>query len=185
MLNNSMFTRRYFVTTGLAVTSAVSLQRAAQALGLNSDAPVCRLTPEQEIGPYYIADELLRSDIVEGKPGVPLSLRMALLDARTCRPLANAAVDIWHCDALRLYETKSNGTRWSAARLRSTPRLRSATSGEPSWATRGENRTAAGKPSHGPPHIFARYTGCEQRRNGRVPRHLPWSLHGPYQPHSL
>jgi protocatechuate 3,4-dioxygenase beta subunit len=68
------------------------------------------LVAEQEVGPYYIADELLRSDIVEGKPGVPLSLRIILLDSRTCKPLSNAAVDVWHCDPLGLYSgfTKQN-----------------------------------------------------------------------------
>jgi protocatechuate 3,4-dioxygenase beta subunit len=67
---------------------------------------------EQEIGPYYVADEMIRADISEGKPGVPLELRLALLDSRTCRPLADAAVDVWHCDALGLYSgfTASNPT---------------------------------------------------------------------------
>lgn len=59
--------------------------------------------PEQEVGPYYVADELLRSNITESKPGIPLTLRLAILDARTCKPLPNAAVDIWHCDALGIY----------------------------------------------------------------------------------
>jgi protocatechuate 3,4-dioxygenase beta subunit len=64
---------------------------------------VCKLTPEQEVGPYFVADELLRSNIVEDRQGIPLQLRIAVLDARTCKPLTNAAVDIWHCDALGLY----------------------------------------------------------------------------------
>jgi protocatechuate 3,4-dioxygenase beta subunit len=65
--------------------------------------PACTLTSEQEEGPYYIDDEKLRADITEGRPGVPLKLRIALVDSRTCAPLANAAVDIWHCDALGVY----------------------------------------------------------------------------------
>ena len=66
--------------------------------------------PEQEIGPYYIKDELLRSDITEGKVGVPLSLRLIVLDAHTCKPLSKVGVDVWHCDALGLYSgfTKQN-----------------------------------------------------------------------------
>ena len=64
--------------------------------------PTATSTPEQEVGPYYIPDELLRSDIAEGRPGVPLELRLGLLDSRSCQPLANAAVDVWHCDALGL-----------------------------------------------------------------------------------
>ncbi len=110
MSNSLEFTRRRLVTTGFALTAAFPLQRAASALGFAPETPVCRLAAEQEVGPYYVADELLRSNIVEGKPGVPLSLRLLVLDARTCQPLPNAAIDLWHCDALGLYAgfTKQN-----------------------------------------------------------------------------
>ena len=76
-----------------------------------SRSPVCALTPEQEQGPYYIDDRLVRRDITEGKPGVPLDLRVVVLDARNCRPLENAAIDIWHCDAAGVYSgfTAMNG----------------------------------------------------------------------------
>jgi len=59
--------------------------------------------PEQALGPYYLADELIRTDIREGKAGIPLALRLLVLDAGTCRPLADAAVDLWHCDAAGAY----------------------------------------------------------------------------------
>src|ERR1700683_1656929 len=65
--------------------------------------PACTLVGEQEVGPYYIDDEKLRRNITEGKPGMPLTLRVALVDAKRCTPLANAALDIWHCDALGVY----------------------------------------------------------------------------------
>jgi protocatechuate 3,4-dioxygenase beta subunit len=65
--------------------------------------PGCVLTAEQETGPYYIEQEKLRQDVTEGKPGVPVKLRVALVDARSCAPLENAALDIWHCDALGVY----------------------------------------------------------------------------------
>jgi protocatechuate 3,4-dioxygenase beta subunit len=65
--------------------------------------PSCALVSEQEVGPYYIDDEKLRRNITEGKPGMPLTLRVALVDAKRCAPLANAALDIWHCDALGVY----------------------------------------------------------------------------------
>ncbi len=102
--------RRRFVASGIAIATTAKLQLAAQALGAKPDAEVCRLMAEQEVGPYYVADELLRSNVVEGKPGVPLALRIVVMDARTCKPLPNAAIDIWHCDALGLYSgfTKQN-----------------------------------------------------------------------------
>ena len=68
-----------------------------------SGAPLCTLTSEQEEGPYYVDDEKLRADITEGKPGVPLQLRIAVVDSRTCAPLPNTALDIWHCDASGIY----------------------------------------------------------------------------------
>jgi protocatechuate 3,4-dioxygenase beta subunit len=66
------------------------------------DTP-CALTPELTIGPYYVDYELMRSDIRESKLGVPLHLEIALRHARTCAPLANAGVDVWHCDAHGIY----------------------------------------------------------------------------------
>jgi protocatechuate 3,4-dioxygenase beta subunit len=68
-----------------------------------ADTPTCALTAEQEVGPYYIDYEQLRPDVTENKPGVPLKLRIALVDSKSCTPLPAAAVDIWHCDASGVY----------------------------------------------------------------------------------
>jgi protocatechuate 3,4-dioxygenase beta subunit len=68
-----------------------------------SSEPVCRLAAEQEEGPYYVDDETLRRDITEGKPGAPLKLAIRLVDNRSCTPLQNAALDIWHCDSSGMY----------------------------------------------------------------------------------
>ena len=66
-------------------------------------AATCLLTPEQEEGPYYVDLNNVRTDITEGRPGVPLRLRIYVVDADTCKPIRRAAVDIWHCDALGVY----------------------------------------------------------------------------------
>ena len=63
----------------------------------------CILTPEQTEGPYYIAGEKLRRNITDGRPGLPLQLQAYVVDATTCRPIRNAAVDIWHADAGGVY----------------------------------------------------------------------------------
>jgi len=63
----------------------------------------CTLYPEQTEGPYYVDADLVRSDLREGKPGTPLTLDLQVLSANGCAPLANAAVDIWHCDAGGVY----------------------------------------------------------------------------------
>ncbi|WP_225877302.1 intradiol ring-cleavage dioxygenase [Streptomyces resistomycificus] len=55
-------------------------------------------------GPYYLDGALVRKDISEGKSGVPLTLRLTVVDATDgCTPVPGAAVEIWHCDAWGYY----------------------------------------------------------------------------------
>ena len=71
---------------------------------LVAGAPRCSLAPTETEGPFPLramlaGDALLRADITEGRPGVPLALRIKLVDVtRGCRPLAGAWVYVWHCD---------------------------------------------------------------------------------------
>ncbi|GAA1469628.1 hypothetical protein NE857_30145 [Nocardiopsis exhalans] len=84
----------------------------AQAPG-NAPAttPSCVLTPEGTEGPYYLDVGLVRRDLVEGRPGVPLNLHTTVVDADTCEPLPDASVDIWHADATGVYSgIRSEGT---------------------------------------------------------------------------
>ncbi|ANS66579.1 dioxygenase [Streptomyces lincolnensis] len=70
----------------------------------SSGAEVCyRLTSETTEGPYYIDADKIRRDITEDKEGIPLTLDLKVVDSETCKPIADAAVDIWHCDALGIY----------------------------------------------------------------------------------
>src|SRR4051794_18576961 len=62
------------------------------------DGSACALTPELTAGPYHLDGPAVRRDITEGRPGAPLALTIKVTDA-TCRPVTNAAVDVWHCDA--------------------------------------------------------------------------------------
>lgn len=87
--------------TAAQATAATDQSTAARpAAGL---AAACVLTPEQTEGPYYLDLETVRKNITEGKAGVPLTLRVTVVDTATCFPLPNTAVDIWHCDALGVY----------------------------------------------------------------------------------
>lgn len=73
--------------------------------------PDCVLTPKQDEGPFYIDLARVRRNIVEDRPGVPLALALTVVDSDTCEPLPDAAVDIWHCDALGVYSGEpSQGT---------------------------------------------------------------------------
>ena len=70
---------------------------------VETGAVSCVLAPELTEGPYYVDDAAMRRNIKGGKGGVPLTLRLRVLDVATCRPIRGAAVDIWHCDALGVY----------------------------------------------------------------------------------
>jgi protocatechuate 3,4-dioxygenase beta subunit len=76
---------------GLKVETSEGAGPAAVASGAVS----CVLTPEQTEGPYYIANEALRRNITEGRPGIPLLLRAFVVNASTCRPIKSAAVDVY------------------------------------------------------------------------------------------
>jgi protocatechuate 3,4-dioxygenase beta subunit len=76
---------------------------ARPAVGGATTRPDCVLTPEQEEGPFYIDLARVRQDIVESRPGVPLALALTVVDSQTCEPIRDAAVDVWHCDALGVY----------------------------------------------------------------------------------
>lgn len=73
------------------------------------DADSCTLTPEETEGPYYFDVDSVRSDIREDRPGTPLRLAMRVRDA-SCKPVSNAVVDIWHCDAGGEYSGFQGGT---------------------------------------------------------------------------
>ncbi len=97
-------TRRGFL--GLISASAAGLlqTKAAQAAPepAGSEA-ACILTPQAEEGPFYADPKLVRSDVTEGRPGVPLSLKLRVIEAGPCTAIKGARVDIWHCDAQGLY----------------------------------------------------------------------------------
>jgi protocatechuate 3,4-dioxygenase beta subunit len=99
------------VGAGLGARSLLDAA-AAEAAGtgpaaVSSGLVTCVLAPELTEGPYYVEGDKVRRNITEGKPGVPLALRLAVVDVSTCKPIRNAAVDIWHCDAGGVYSATS------------------------------------------------------------------------------
>ncbi|MEL0579048.1 intradiol ring-cleavage dioxygenase [Pectobacterium punjabense] len=63
----------------------------------------CPLTTEQIVGPYFVDYKILRRDITESQPGIPLLLKIKVIDGVTCEPVDNILVDIWHCNARGKY----------------------------------------------------------------------------------
>jgi protocatechuate 3,4-dioxygenase beta subunit len=98
--------RRDVLKLGGAGLAAVFGARVLDFLGDEAEAAAtatCLLTPEVTEGPYWVENSLTRRDIRGGKAGLPLVLRFTILNARTCRPIDKADVEIWHCDALGNY----------------------------------------------------------------------------------
>ena len=49
-----------------------------------------------------------RRDVTEGKPGLPLTLALTVVNANSaCSTVSNASVEIWHCDAAGNYSEYS------------------------------------------------------------------------------
>jgi len=76
----------------------------------------CVVRPELTLGPYFVDEQLNRSDIrsepSDGsvREGIPLTLTVNVLDVAnsSCTPLEGAQVDIWHCDAQGVYSGVSD-----------------------------------------------------------------------------
>ena len=76
-------------------------------------AASCLLQREVTEGPYYLDLDLVRRNIKGGRKGTPLTLRFQVVNATTCRPISNAAVEIWHADADGEYSgVAGNGGTW-------------------------------------------------------------------------
>ncbi|WP_328639777.1 intradiol ring-cleavage dioxygenase [Streptomyces canus] len=112
-------TRRKVVAVGAGTVAVVGLGAAgavnafAEEKSAESEAEACyKLTSETVEGPYYIDADKIRRDVTEDKEGIPLLLDVRVIDSETCRPIRNAAVDIWQCDAVGVYsgyEDMGNG----------------------------------------------------------------------------
>jgi protocatechuate 3,4-dioxygenase beta subunit len=89
-------------TIGTGVTEVFSATGAALD---------CVVRPELTIGPYFVDEQLERSDIRSEpsdnsvREGVPLTLNInvASVGNDSCTPIEGAQVDIWHCDAQGIY----------------------------------------------------------------------------------
>jgi protocatechuate 3,4-dioxygenase beta subunit len=107
-------------------TGAPAASTGTAAADLLEKAGSCALTPEQTEGPYYLDIDRVRSDIREDRQGTPLRLAIRVRENGSCQPVADAAVDIWHCDATGLYSgfeaasTGGGGGRDSTRYLRGT-----------------------------------------------------------------
>ncbi len=104
--------------SGSAVTTAATT--AATTL------PACVVVPALTEGPYFVEEKLNRSDIRPepttgvNKDGAVLALtfQVSAINGSACGVLANANVDVWHCDAVGVYSDATDpsfntkGQKW-------------------------------------------------------------------------
>jgi len=107
MDESTKLSRRETLLAAGGLIAAALIQGVASAgsgpAAVASGAISCVLAPEMTEGPFYVPHEHVRRNITEGRPGIPLELRLRVVDASTCRPIEGALVDIWHADALGVY----------------------------------------------------------------------------------
>jgi len=91
---------------GLSLALPAAAESDSAGVGLIT-GNACKLTTEVTEGPYYFDPGLVRTDIREDRPGIPMRLRLQVATA-DCRPVESARVDIWHCDAQGNYSGYSS-----------------------------------------------------------------------------
>ena len=97
--------RKQFLRTigGAALAPLVSSSMLTpHASSAASSPPRCTFSPSVPEGPFYFDAKLVRQDIAEGLPGLPLEYRLTVVDA-ACKPVTNARVDVWQCDVDGVY----------------------------------------------------------------------------------
>ena len=104
-------------TLSIVVTAADGVTaRTYTVVATRAATGTCTLTATETQGPYPLLailsnSAMVRSNITEGKTGVPLTVTLTVQDVSNgCAPVAGAAVYIWHCDKDGLYSGYSTGT---------------------------------------------------------------------------
>jgi protocatechuate 3,4-dioxygenase beta subunit len=46
-----------------------------------------------------VTGELIRQNVVEKEPGVPLTYEVQILDVNTCEPIVGVMLEMWHCNS--------------------------------------------------------------------------------------
>jgi protocatechuate 3,4-dioxygenase beta subunit len=186
-MNRELSRREALKTVGGAGLAAVFGAGALRYLGEDAEAATtCLLTPEVTEGPYWVDHNLTRRDVREGKAGLPLVVRFTVLNARTCRPIPNADVEIWHCDALGAYSAV-NGA--SSRFLRGHRRSNAAGKAEfltifPGWY-RGRTPHIHMKVHVGGDTVHTGQVFFNERITAAVYRQAPYARRGEYDtPHA-
>jgi protocatechuate 3,4-dioxygenase beta subunit len=105
----------------LGATGALFLLGCSGSEGTATTDPTtsggCVVRPELTEGPYYVDEELNRSDLrsdpsdgsVRAGALLALTFNVSRASSSACEPLAGAIVDVWHCDAEGVYSDVADG----------------------------------------------------------------------------
>lgn len=103
-------------TAATAAATSAATAAAAATTGATGAVPSCIVRPAVTEGPYFVDEKLNRSDIRSDPPNgavrpgaaFALTFNVAKVSAANCVSLANAQVDVWHCDAAGVYSDASD-----------------------------------------------------------------------------
>jgi protocatechuate 3,4-dioxygenase beta subunit len=102
------------LTTGCDSASSPASPSSSTTTTTTTSSSTCAATPSETEGPYPDKTGMInnsayyRRDVTEGKPGLPLTLVLTVVNANSaCSAVSNATVEIWHCDAAGNYSEYS------------------------------------------------------------------------------
>jgi len=84
-------------------SSSSSATSGSDSTYTGTSSSTCAASPAETSGPYPYDlssnSAIFRTDITEGKTGIPLSLTLTIVNSNNnCAVITGARVDIWHCD---------------------------------------------------------------------------------------
>ncbi|KAF4983415.1 hypothetical protein FZEAL_1144 [Fusarium zealandicum] len=83
----------------------------------------CVLSPDVTQGPYYVAGEYVRENIIEDQEGLDIILDYQVIDVETCDPVPDVYVEMWHCNSTGVYSgvvASGNGDSSDLANINKT-----------------------------------------------------------------
>ncbi|KAL1606443.1 hypothetical protein SLS60_003847 [Paraconiothyrium brasiliense] len=107
-------------TTHHSNVTGITVDTDASSLFSND---TCILSPEGEIGPFWVKGELNREDIVDDEPGVVNYMHAQFIDVNTCEPIPQLWWDVWNCNSTGVYsgvQDDSNGNGNDSSNLDNT-----------------------------------------------------------------
>ena len=113
-MERKMFLKSGLAALGLGIIAPLACKKDSGSSSSSSSGSTsgtttsgsCTVTSSETAGPYptITPSSYVRSNIVDGQSGVPLTIKITILNTNnSCGALSGALVDIWHCTAVGYY----------------------------------------------------------------------------------